>query len=190
MLPFKETKFEDKFIRLFSESTNNEELSWHRDREFRIVEIVSPGGWKFQFDNETPILLKEGDVIDIPALEWHRAIKGHGPLVVAIEKLTLEEAKKRKINKIISEALDELFEGKISDKTRKALKNKAEKSNAPLGALTAVYKKGLAAWLADHKKGTNQHQWAMARVNSFLKGGKARNVDKKEWTMVQKHRNE
>ena len=30
----------------------------------------------------------------------------------------------------------------INEKQRKALKNKAEKANAPLGALTAIYKKG------------------------------------------------
>jgi len=33
----------------------------------------------------------------------------------------------------------------INEKQRKALKNKAEKANAPLGALTAIYKKGLGA---------------------------------------------
>jgi hypothetical protein len=256
MLPFQEKKFENKFIRLFNENIDDEELVWHRDREFRIVEVLSPGGWKFQFDNELPLDLYEGDVINIPALEWHRIIKGKEPLVVSVEKLTLEEAKKKKINKgylkgtkksnremkreikkcsknprpkscydeweadksykksrkgkknpylkeellieiegdlnefknAINETLEDLFEGKISEKTRKALKNKAEKSNAPLGALTAVYRKGLAAWLTGHRQGVGQHQWAMARVNSFLSGGKARNVDKKEWAKVQRHR--
>jgi hypothetical protein len=32
------------------------------------------------------------------------------------------------------------------------------------------------------------HQWAMARVNSFLKGGKARQVDAAQWERVKKHR--
>ena len=31
-------------------------------------------------------------------------------------------------------------------------------------------------------------QWAMARVNSFLKGGKARQVDATQWDKVKKHR--
>jgi len=76
----------------------------------------------------------------------------------------------------------------LSNKTRETLKNKAEKANMPLGALTAVYKKGLAAWLTGHRPGIPQHQWAMARVNSFISGGKTRSVDKAEWGKVKKHR--
>ena len=33
----------------------------------------------------------------------------------------------------------------INAKQKKALKNKAEKANAPLGALTTIYNKGLGA---------------------------------------------
>ena len=99
MLPFYERKFEDKYIRLFKENLDNDELVWHRDREFRVVEVLSPGGWQFQFDNEIPITLSEGDVINIPALEWHRIIRGNEPLVISVEKLSMQEAKKRKINK-------------------------------------------------------------------------------------------
>lgn len=81
-----------------------------------------------------------------------------------------------------------LLEGKISKKTRKSLKKKAEKHNMPLGALTGVYRKGLAAWLTGHNQGTPQHAWAMGRVNSFIRGGKTRSIDKAEWKKVQKHR--
>ena len=73
---------------------------------------------------------------------------------------------------------------------REALKNKAEKSNAPLGALITVYKKGLGAFYSSGSRpGMTSHQWAMARVNSFLKGGKARQVDSAQWERVKKHRN-
>ena len=77
-------------------------------------------------------------------------------------------------------AIDKLFDGnkKIKDKkTRKALKNKAEKANAPQGALTTVYNKGLAAWRTGHRPGASQHQWAMARVNSFLRGSRKHDLD-------------
>jgi len=78
---------------------------------------------------------------------------------------------------------------KIGAKTRVALKNKAEKSNAPLGALITVYKKGLGAFYSSGSRpGMTSHQWAMARVNSFLKGGKARQVDSAQWERVKKHR--
>ena len=74
------------------------------------------------------------------------------------------------------------------DKVTKALKNKAEKANAPMGALRTIYNKGLAAWKTGHRPGANQHQWAMARVNSVLTGGPARKTDKTQWDQIQKHR--
>lgn len=78
---------------------------------------------------------------------------------------------------------------KLGAQTREALKNKAEKSNAPLGALITVYKKGLGAFYSSGSRpGMTSHQWAMARVNSFLKGGKARQVDAAQWERVKKHR--
>lgn len=76
----------------------------------------------------------------------------------------------------------------LSKKTRETLKKKAKKANMPLGALTSVYKKGLAAWLTGHNQGTPQHAWAMGRVNSFISGGKARSIDKAEYERVKKHR--
>lgn len=81
-----------------------------------------------------------------------------------------------------------LLEGKLSKKTEKTLKDKAKKANMPYGALSSVYRKGLAAWLTGHRQGTPQHAWAMGRVNSFISGGKARKTDKSEWKKVQKHR--
>lgn len=76
----------------------------------------------------------------------------------------------------------------LSAKTNATLKEKAKKANMPKGALTAVYRKGLAAWLTGHRQGVAQHQWAMGRVNSFIRGGKTRQVDKAEWEMVKKFR--
>lgn len=84
--------------------------------------------------------------------------------------------------------MDVLTEGKLSKSTRDKLKDKADKANMPLGALTSVYRKGLGAWLTGHKQGMPQHAWAMARVNSFIRGGKTRKVDKSEWEKVQKFR--
>jgi hypothetical protein len=41
-----------------------------------------------------------------------------------------------------------------------------------------VYNRGLAAYASSgSRKGMSSHQWAMARVNSFLRGGPARKVD-------------
>jgi hypothetical protein len=80
--------------------------------------------------------------------------------------------------------LQVLNEGKEDE----ALKNKAEKANAPLGALRTIYNKGLAAFKSGHRPGANQHQWAMARVNSVLTGGPARKTDDAQWKQIQKFR--
>jgi hypothetical protein len=59
-----------------------------------------------------------------------------------------------------------------SSPVRKALKNKSDKTGFPQGILTQVWKKGYAAWKTGHIPGTTPQQWAMARVNSFVTGGK------------------
>lgn len=97
-------------------------------------------------------------------------------------------AKFKKMYGELSEEQKAIVHEKIAAKTKKALKNKAKKANAPLGALTKVYNKGLAAWRTGHRPGASQHAWAMGRVNSFLTGGKARKIDDAEWNKVKKHR--
>ena len=88
----------------------------------------------------------------------------------------------------LNEDEQQLFAEKLSAKIRKSLKKKAEKANAPMGALTTIYNKGLAAWRTGHRPGASQHAWAMARVNSVLTGGKARKVDAAQWKQISKHR--
>ena len=62
------------------------------------------------------------------------------------------------------------------------LKNKAEKSGVSYGILKQVYDRGMAAWKTGHRPGTTPQQWAFARVNSFLTGGKTRTTaDKDLW---------
>ena len=78
---------------------------------------------------------------------------------------------------------------KISSKVDKQLKKKAKDRNAPVGALKAIYRKGMGAFYSSgSRSGQNPHSWAMARVNSVLSGGKARSVDKAQWKQIQKHR--
>jgi len=49
-----------------------------------------------------------------------------------------------------------------------ALKKKAEKTGMPYSILKQVYDRGMAAWKGGHRPGAGQHQWALARVNSFV----------------------
>ena len=82
---------------------------------------------------------------------------------------------KKKGDKMVPNCVPE--ETDLSEDSDKALANKAKESGEPLGDLKKVYKKGLAAYASGHRPGMTQHQWAMARVNSYIKGGPARKVD-------------
>jgi len=76
---------EDFFYRVFDVDTMiEEELVWHRDRADRDVYVVEANGWQFQFDNEVPFEMREGDTIHIKKMDYHRILKGHDRLVLKI----------------------------------------------------------------------------------------------------------
>jgi Zn ribbon nucleic-acid-binding protein len=83
--PFDEYVEEGYHIRTFSESTNDKELVWHRDREDRIVESIGYTDWLIQLDNELPKPLTER--IYISKEVYHRVIKGNGDLKVKVKKI-------------------------------------------------------------------------------------------------------
>lgn len=62
----------------------------------------------------------------------------------------------------------------IRENAEKTLSDKASKSGFSLPILRKVYKRGMAAWKVGHKPGTTPQQWGMARVNSFITGGRTR----------------
>ena len=84
--PFKETKLEDNiFIREFNQQTDSSEMSWHRDKEDRIIESLEETDWMFQLDNKLP--QKISCEIFIPKEVYHRLIKGNGDLKIKLIKL-------------------------------------------------------------------------------------------------------
>jgi len=88
MNPYQQLQINDSsFRRIFESTTHSDELVWHRDRKSRLVKIIESQGWKFQHDNGIPITLSPGDVIEIPAEQYHRIIKGNGNLIVEITEL-------------------------------------------------------------------------------------------------------
>lgn len=72
-------------IRTFNQDTSEDELVWHRDREDRIIDPLSPTDWKFQFDNQTPVNITR--LLFIPKNTYHRLIKGTGDLIIKVKKL-------------------------------------------------------------------------------------------------------
>ncbi len=76
---------------------------------------------------------------------------------------------------IQNDELVELARSILESESRIAgLVNKAEESGISYGILKKVYDRGMGAWETGHRPGIGQHQWAFARVNSFIDGGKTR----------------
>ena len=62
--------------------------------------------------------------------------------------------------------------GFLTEKQIAGLVKKAKESGVSYGILKKVFDRGMAAWKTGHRPGATPHQWAFARVNSFLTGGK------------------
>ena len=66
----------------------------------------------------------------------------------------------------------------INATVRKTLKQKAAKSRFTYGTLAKVYRRGQGAFLtAGSRPGIGMGQWAMGRVNSFLRGSRKHDLD-------------
>ena len=90
-------------------------------------------------------------------------------LIFLIEQeLNLDEKKKKK------------KKSTLSKKTKETLKKKAQAKGYTPGSVYQEYRKGLGAYYSSgSRKGMSAHQWAMARVNSAMQGGKS-------WACVKK----
>ena len=85
-LPFHEHTIDNKIVRTFPVDVDELELVWHQDNKDRLVQILEPGGWSYQQENELPSKLEKGQRIFIPKLVWHRVLMGEEPMVVSIEE--------------------------------------------------------------------------------------------------------
>ena len=86
-LPYDEEINESHRVRVFSESVDDEDLKWHRDREDRLIEVIDGSDWEIQFDNELPKKLTPGTQIIIPEGVYHRVIKGSSELKIKVHFL-------------------------------------------------------------------------------------------------------
>lgn len=85
--PYKDIEVGENYvIREFDENIDPIELMWHRDNEDRVIEVLNTTDWKFQYDNQLPIPLKENVSLKIARHDWHRVIKGTGNLRLKITK--------------------------------------------------------------------------------------------------------
>jgi hypothetical protein len=85
-IPYTQYNNDGYIIRTFDMDIDLSSLIWHRDKNNRIVEVISGKGWKFQMDNHLPIELKEGMKLEIPKETFHRMGKGNTKLVIKIKE--------------------------------------------------------------------------------------------------------
>tara|TARA_R100001079_G_scaffold108758_1_gene79913 strand:+ start:7024 stop:9918 length:2895 start_codon:yes stop_codon:yes gene_type:complete len=144
-----------------------------RRADVRMIKVKMPDGRVvFKKDRKE---IKVGDVREDEAL-----MKKHDN---EKERLKLRHAREKGAAKVRAIRRDNLKdEVELDEKALKGLQNKAEKSGIPYGILKQVYNRGMAAWKTGHRPGASQQQWAYARVNSFITGGKTRTTaDKDLW---------
>ena len=94
---------------------------------------------------------------DTPPLKKSTITKAH-----KIADKVKEEEVKESTSRNINEGARALVEAIA------ALQKKADKTGMPYSILKQVYDRGMAAWKGGHRPGASQHQWAFARVNSFV----------------------
>jgi len=82
------------------------------------------------------------------------------------------------LNEVVAKMIEKI---EVTEEKIEGLQKKAEKSGISYSILKQVYDRGMAAWRSGHRPGATQHQWAFARVNSFITGGGARKADNDLW---------
>ena len=91
----------------------------------------------------------------------------------ALQLLSVKDYQKYQKVKLHLQNLEKQLRDELLDEKIAGLVNKSEKTGVPYSILKKSYDRGIPAWKGGHRPGTTQQQWAFARVNSMLTGGKA-----------------
>ena len=65
----------------------------------------------------------------------------------------------------------------LSESVKASLRKKAEGTRFFYGELAEVYRKGQGAYLSGGSRNVTMQAWSFGRVNSYMRGDKARTVD-------------
>lgn len=90
--PYKQKVLKEGFLlREFTQTTDSNDLVWHKDKKDRIVKVLRSDGWKLQLSKGLPFDLIEGKSYRIPSHSWHRILKGKGALKILIKENLINE---------------------------------------------------------------------------------------------------
>ena len=85
--PYADTWLDEiTFIRNFKYA-DKEKFIWHQDLHDRIIRVVHANKCFFQFDNQTPFQIRDGDIIEVPKNQIHRLILVKGCLLLKISEI-------------------------------------------------------------------------------------------------------
>tara|TARA_B100001059_G_C17837711_1_gene589423 strand:+ start:1088 stop:4303 length:3216 start_codon:yes stop_codon:yes gene_type:complete len=151
------------------EETDIKEMPYYRKIYDKIHQMVHPKG----YDRILKMYIqmhKQGH--RNPAQALGQMVKGVGARDVAYYINGL--VKKGKLPSDLAAKVDfEIDESVNLNEKIDGLVKKSQQTGVPYGILKKSYDRGLAAWKTGHRPGTTPQQWAFARVNSMLTGGKA-----------------
>ena len=151
------------------EETDIKEMPYYRKIYDKIHQMVHPKG----YDRILKMYIqmhKQGH--RNPAQALGQMVKGVDARDVAYYINGL--VKKGKLPSDLAAKVDfEIDESVNLNEKIEGLVKKSQQTGVPYGILKKSYDRGLAAWKTGHRPGTTPQQWAFARVNSMLTGGKA-----------------
>jgi len=136
-----------------------------------------------QYEKAKASVTVEGDTVFVDFSEQIEAAKRRGPKSSAQTPAKPSERRKGSSKNKKGSAGKNGPAINFSEKVVKALRNKVKEHNAKyskkvtLSQLKKVYRRGAGAFSSSHRPGKTRGQWAMARVNTFLKmkrGGKVK----------------
>ena len=168
---------------------NLDEMAWYAKVMAKIDQLTHPRGYdKVVKDYVTGMKDKEHKkhpsawASEI-AREYRMSPRA---VIMYINKLVQKGALPKELNAeyIPEQHSFKRFVNQIQEKKIEGLENKAEKSKYTYATLKKVYDRGMGAYKTNpgsvRPNVTSPQQWAMARVNSFLKGGHKQDDDLKE----------
>ena len=82
--PFSERRFGSCLLRVFNPNAPSHLFKWHSDDLDRELKVVNDTDWQFQFDNEHPFEMTQGQKILVRKGVQHRLIQGSGRLWIRI----------------------------------------------------------------------------------------------------------
>ena len=84
--PFTEEAYsKDTVLRHFDPTASADLFRWETNHELHWVESINENNWMFQFDDESPISIEPGKIIQIPIGASYRLIKGTSPLTLYLK---------------------------------------------------------------------------------------------------------